>query len=110
MNGTVRTLVACAAAGSAALFAAATAGAASRDAIVPSFDGTPIIVTLHPAEGLKPGQRAPTVLQTHGWGGSRETNPDAASNETTGNVGVGPLRRAGFNVLTWDSRGFGDSG
>ncbi|MEA2291559.1 MAG: type transport system ATP-binding protein, partial [Solirubrobacteraceae bacterium] len=83
---------------------------AARDAIVPSFDGTPLIVTLHPAEGLAPGQRAPTILQTHGWGGSRETNPDAASSEQTGNVGVGPLRRAGFNVLTWDSRGFGDSG
>jgi ABC-2 type transport system ATP-binding protein len=110
MNGPVRTLFACAAAGLAALIAAAPAGAASRDAIVPSFDGTPIVVTLHPAAGLKPGKRAPTILQTHGWAGSRETNPDAASDEITGNVGVGPLRRAGFNVLTWDSRGFGDSG
>ena len=27
-----------------------------------------------------------------------------------GNVGVGALRRAGFNVLTWDSRGFGNCG
>ena len=27
-----------------------------------------------------------------------------------GQVGLGPLRRAGFNVLTWDSRGFGESG
>jgi ABC-2 type transport system ATP-binding protein len=90
--------------------APAVADLPSRDAIVPSFDGAPLIVTLHPAVGLQPGQHAPTILQTHGWGGSRETNPDAASDESTGNVGVGPLRRAGFNVLTWDSRGFGDSG
>jgi ABC-2 type transport system ATP-binding protein len=110
MNGIVRAILACAAAGAAALAAAAPAAAASRDAIVPSFDGTPIVLTLHPAEGLKPGQRAPTILQTHGWGGSRQTDPNAASDETTGNVGVGPLRRAGFNVLSWDSRGFGDSG
>jgi ABC-2 type transport system ATP-binding protein len=94
---------------------AATASAhaapyASRDAIVPSFDGAPIVVTLHPAAGLQPGQTAPTILQTHGWGGSRDTNPESASSESTGNVGVGPLRHAGFNVLTWDSRGFGDSG
>jgi ABC-2 type transport system ATP-binding protein len=107
MNGIVRSLLA----GSvAALALAAPAQAASRDAIVPSFDGTPIIVTFHPAAGLKPGQKAPTILQTHGWAGSRERNPEAASSELTGNVGVGPLRHAGFNVLTWDSRGFGDSG
>jgi ABC-2 type transport system ATP-binding protein len=107
MNAAVRTVllavVAC-------LAIAAPAAAASRDAIVPSFDGAPLIVTFHPAAGLKAGQRAPTVLQTHGWGGTRETNPDATSDESTGNVGVGALRRAGFNVLTWDSRGFGDSG
>src|SRR3954470_5644525 len=107
MNGAVRSLLAAIVV---CLGAAAPAAAASRDAIVPSFDGAPLIVTFHPAAGLGPGQRAPTVLQTHGWGGSRETNPDATSDESTGNVGVGALRRAGFNVLTWDSRGFGDSG
>jgi ABC-2 type transport system ATP-binding protein len=108
MNAPVRRIITLAAAVLAALFAAAPAMA--RDAIVPSFDGAPLIVTLHPAQGLQPGERAPTILQTHGWGGSRQTNPDATSDETTGNVGVGALRRAGFNVLTWDSRGFGDSG
>jgi ABC-2 type transport system ATP-binding protein len=50
------------------------------------------------------------VLEGHGWGGSRDTNEDSASDETTGNVGLGPLRNAGFNVLTWDARGFGSSG
>src|SRR5919201_2429775 len=84
--------------------------AAARDATVTSFDGTPITVSFFPAEGLGAGQRAPTVLEGHGWGGSRETDPNKASDEATGNVGVGPLRRAGFNVLTWDSRGFGQSG
>ncbi|MCW2989592.1 MAG: X-Pro dipeptidyl-peptidase, partial [Solirubrobacterales bacterium] len=32
------------------------------------------------------------------------------SDPGTGIVGVGPLRKAGFNVLTWDPRGFGKSG
>lgn len=91
----------------AALVLAAPAPALARDATVTSFDGTPIVLSFHPAPG---GGKAPTILQGHGWGGSRQTNPDAASDEATGNVGVGPLRKAGFNVLTWDSRGFGSSG
>jgi ABC-2 type transport system ATP-binding protein len=83
------------------------ATAQARDATVTSFDGTQIVLSYHPAPN---GGKAPTILEGHGWGGSRETNPDAASDEVTGNVGVGALRKAGFNVLTWDSRGFGSSG
>jgi ABC-2 type transport system ATP-binding protein len=93
-----------------ALLLAAAAPAAARDAVVTSFDGTQIHVSFFPAAGLKAGHRAPTILQTHGWGGTRNTNPDSPSSPSTGNVGAGPLRNAGFNVLTWDSRGFGQSG
>src|SRR4051794_13733545 len=92
------------------LLLAAAAPAAARDTVVTSFDGTQLQVGFFPAAGLKPGQRAPTILQTHGWGGSRQKDPNAASDPSTGNVGTGPLRNAGFNVLTWDSRGFGQSG
>ena len=49
-------------------------GAAARDQIVPSFDGTPLATSFFPAAGLKPGQRAPTILMTHGWGGNRTTD------------------------------------
>jgi ABC-2 type transport system ATP-binding protein len=90
-----------------AAFLAAPAAAQARDATITSFDGTQIVLSFHPASG---GGKAPTILEGHGWGGSRETNPEAKSDETTGNVGVGALRKAGFNVLTWDSRGFGNSG
>src|SRR3954451_11573748 len=90
-----------------AAFLALAAPAQARDATITSFDGTQIVLTLHPSPQ---GGKAPTILEGHGWGGSRETNPDAASDEVTGNVGVGALRKAGFNVLTWDSRGFGNSG
>src|SRR3954452_7461146 len=83
------------------------AAAQARDATIISFDGTPIVLSFFPSPQ---GGKAPTILEGHGWGGSRETNQDAASDETTGNVGVGALRKAGFNVLTWDSRGFGNSG
>src|SRR4051812_27649621 len=81
----------------------------ARDATITSFDGTQIVLSFFPAEGRN-GAKAPTILEGHGWGGSRETDQNAASDETTGNVGVGALRKAGFNVLTWDSRGFGNSG
>jgi ABC-2 type transport system ATP-binding protein len=84
--------------------------AAARDAIVTSADGTPIVTSFFPADGLQPGQKAPTILMTHGWGGNRDASGESATSEAFGNVGTGPLRRAGFNVLTWDSRGFGQSG
>jgi ABC-2 type transport system ATP-binding protein len=90
-----------------AAFLAAPAAAEARDATITSFDGTQIVLSFHPAPG---GGKAPTILEGHGWGGSRQTDPEAKSDETTGNVGVGALRKAGFNVLTWDSRGFGNSG
>jgi ABC-2 type transport system ATP-binding protein len=86
------------------------APSSARDATVASFDGTQINAHLFPAEGLAAGARAPTVLLGHGWGGEGETDPNAGSDAVTGNTGVGPLRRAGFNVLTWDARGFGKSG
>src|SRR4051794_18143186 len=83
------------------------AAASARDATITSFDGTQIVLSFFPSPQ---GGKAPTILEGHGWGGSRETNQDAASDEGTGNVGVGALRKAGFNVLTWDARGFGNSG
>src|SRR3954471_9826869 len=83
------------------------AAAEARDATITSFDGTQIQLSFFPSPA---GGKAPTILEGHGWGGSRETDENAASDEGTGNVGVGALRKAGFNVLTWDSRGFGNSG
>ena len=47
---------------------------------------------------------------THGWAGTRERDENARLERGPGGTGVGPLRKAGFNVLTWDSRGFGESG
>jgi ABC-2 type transport system ATP-binding protein len=84
--------------------------AAARDATVASFDGTTINVHFFPAAGLDVGAKTPTVLEGPGWGSAGETNEDAKTSASGGVVGVGPLRRAGFNVLTWDPRGFGGSG
>jgi ABC-2 type transport system ATP-binding protein len=82
----------------------------ARDVTVESFDGTPIAASFLPATGLAPGARAPTVLMTHGWGLVRDRGDSAVPMSSFGAVGTGALRDAGFNVLTWDSRGFGESG
>ena len=77
---------------------AAVQPAQARDAIVRSFDGTPIITHFFPAPGLAAGERAPTIMIGHGWGGSGATSPPEQ------------YARAGYNILTWDARGFGGSG
>lgn len=89
--------------------AAGTSPAAAREDVVRSFDGTPIVVSFFRAQGLERGERAPTVLVGHGWGGNRYARGD----ETSGageSLGPAPLLRRGYNVLTWDARGFGESG
>src|SRR5215213_1078581 len=58
-----------------ACFAAAVPAAQARDAVVKSFDGTPIVTHFFPAPGLKNGQRAPTIMIGHGWGGTGATEP-----------------------------------
>jgi ABC-2 type transport system ATP-binding protein len=94
-----------------ALLAAVLApGAAARDEVVTSFDGTQIAVSFFPAQGLPAGKKAPTVLIGPGWSMGRDTDENGASSDLFGMTGVGPLRRAGYNVLTWDPRGFGQSG
>jgi ABC-2 type transport system ATP-binding protein len=94
-----------------ALFALVLASAASaRTTSVRSFDGTAIHVNFFTAVGLAPGQRVPTVMLGPGWGSPGDTNPNDSTSVAGGSPGVGTLRRAGFNVLTWDPRGFGASG
>jgi ABC-2 type transport system ATP-binding protein len=83
--------------------------AAANTATVTSFDGTQLHVNFFPASGLRAGHRAPTVMMGPGWGSAGDTDPNDAATPSLGTVGVGTLRDAGFNVLTWDPRGFGAS-
>jgi len=69
--------------------------------IVESKDGTPIVATLMLPPGASRGSPAPVVLQTHGWGGTRAKSPSGL---------LTALLNRGYAVLTWDSRGFGESG
>jgi ABC-2 type transport system ATP-binding protein len=79
---------------------AGASAAASRDGYVTSFDGAKIVYSFFPAPGLKAGARAPTVMFGPGYSMSRAGSSDAL---------VAALLADGYNVLTWDPRGFGDS-
>jgi ABC-2 type transport system ATP-binding protein len=86
------------------------AAAGARSLSVRSSDGTKLHVNFFTAAGLGHGHRAPTVLMGPGWGSPGDTNANDSTAPSLGTVGVGTLRRAGFNVVTWDPRGFGTSG
>lgn len=84
------------------LLAGATAPAAqARDGYVTSFDGTKIVYSFFPANGLSAGGRAPTVMVGPGYASGRASSSDPM---------VSGLLADGYDVLTWDPRGFGDSG
>lgn len=67
-----------------------------------------------------PGARYPLILHSHGWGGDRITATDAANNlpnEAPSDFYSAILDRqvrhlwdAGYAVISFDERGFGDSG
>lgn len=95
--------------------AAAADGAERRSERLFSFDGTRILTHFFPApaELRDRDGTAPTVMLAHGWVGTGATEIEApapgVADEKIGSVDVGALHRAGYNVLTWDARGFGRS-
>lgn len=76
-----------------------------------SFDGTVIRLHWFPAPGAGPGHLLPTVLMGPGWGESGDTDTAPASGQggLFAGLGIHQLWDAGYNVLTWDPRGFGQS-
>jgi ABC-2 type transport system ATP-binding protein len=82
------------------------APAQAEDLSITSFDGTRIVLHWFPLDG-KP---APTVLVGPGYATGGDLDPTSGSAEEFGSAGLAPLRKAGYNILTWDPRGFGKSG
>lgn len=78
------------------------------DLDITSFDGTVIRAHWFPVTGASVAAPRPTVLMGPGWGLSGDTNVDAVG--VLGALNITSLRDAGYNVLTWDPRGFGRSG
>ncbi len=85
---------------------------------VTSFDGVGLAVNFYPATNLAVGQNAPTVLEGSGWGaGGYSASIGTVDQITIGSQSVGAalvgpqtLNAAGYNVVTWDNRGWYNSG
>ena len=71
-----------------------------------SFDGTVIRMHWFPDPSVG-GAARPTVLMGPGWGSAGDT--DTAEAGIQGALSIAQLWQGGFNVLTWDPRGFGHS-
>ena len=81
-----------------------------EDVRIISFDGTQINVHFMPASGLLAGKTAPTILEGPGLGMPGATNIngtplDGIIQDNLGQIGIATLRKAGYNVVTWDPRG-----
>jgi ABC-2 type transport system ATP-binding protein len=88
--------------------AAPVAGSAS-DHDVTSFDGTRIRAHWFPVADATEQAPRPTVLMGPGWGLPGDSDPNADAVGILGAVSIKSLNAAGYNVLTWDPRGFGGS-
>ncbi len=75
------------------------------DFTMTSFDGAEIRIHWFPAVDVD--EPAATLLQGPGWGLAGST--DTGVSGLFGDLSVGSLRAEGYNVLTWDPRGFGES-
>ncbi len=73
---------------------------------VTSFDGTTITGDYFTAPAVAGGHRAPTVLFGPGWGGAAYDDPTMPTSTAGGTIGVAPLLAAGYNVVSWNPRGF----
>ena len=78
----------------------------SSDFDLTSFDGTTLRIHWFPDPSADGGTR-PTVLMGPGWGSSGDTDTSQAGIQ--GALSISQLWQGGFNVLTWDPRGFGHS-
>jgi ABC-2 type transport system ATP-binding protein len=99
----------------AALVAAAfafPAAAGAKDVTITSFDGTRIVAHWFPGKGVDANHPAPTILEGPGWSMTGDTNTGggAGAGAIFGVPGISGFINHGYNVLTWDPRGFGQSG
>jgi len=71
-------------------------------------DDTDIRLHWFPVEGASADDPAPTILMGPGWSLAGDTSTDGAA--LFGALSIGSMWKSGYNVLTWDPRGFGKSG
>lgn len=78
-----------------------------NDLTLTSFDGTEIRTHWFPLDGASEAEPAPTVLMGPGWGQPGDVAVEGAP--LFASLSIGGLHDEGYNVLTWDPRGFGES-
>ncbi len=78
------------------------------DLTVTSFDGTELRAHWFAHPDATADDPVPTVLMGPGWSPAGDTSLEGAA--LFGALSIPALREAGYNVLTWDPRGFGESG
>lgn len=85
--------------------------ASARDVTITSFDGTKIAAHWFVGKGVKPGAPAPTILEGPGWSqpGDSASGGGPGPGALFGVPGIDNFIDHGYNVLTWDPRGFGQS-
>jgi ABC-2 type transport system ATP-binding protein len=76
----------------------------ASDYTLTSFDSTLLRIHWFPTAATTP---APTILMGPGWSLSGDTQVNGTA--LFGGLGIGSMNQAGYNVLTWDPRGFGKS-
>lgn len=92
------------------------------DASTVSADGTVIAFTVY-APNIPVGNSAPLLIEGHGWGGKRTKNLDTTAYSDAANTPLQTAKLAmdtgrqggkqagqGWYVISFDQRGFGDSG
>jgi ABC-2 type transport system ATP-binding protein len=87
--------------------AAVAVDGSTSDVDITSFDGTRIRAHWFPVDGASSDDPHPTILMGPGWGQPGDTNVEAVG--ILGSLDIASLHDAGYNVLTWDPRGFGAS-
>lgn len=87
--------------------AKAVAGTPS-DLDLTSFDGTPIRIHWFPTKTATTDVPAPTILMGPGWSETGDTSTTGSA--LFDSLSIPGMWKHGYNVLTWDPRGFGKSG
>jgi Dipeptidyl aminopeptidases/acylaminoacyl-peptidases len=88
----------------------ASADGGTSEFNVTSFDGTQIRAHWFSNPAASKAKSLPTVLKGPGWSQPGDTNTASKGDGIFGDLNIANLWDAGYNVLTWDPRGFGKSG